>query len=137
VAALALLPLNAGYTAAFGSTWGKVTRRKHADDFARFLTWLEANGLPVTTASLDLMTQVSYVTELRSRPKVAGVWRGDPDALARTAPYDSGPDPVSEQRERVRPALRSLAIWLVDEGLLAAGRVVIEYVGLVRRRTRN
>jgi hypothetical protein len=55
-----------------------VTRRKHADDFARLIAWLEANGLPVTTASLDFMTLVDYVGYLRVRPKVSGVWRGAP-----------------------------------------------------------
>ena len=56
--ALPLRPLIAEYTATFGSTWRPVTRRKHADDFARLIAWLEANGLPVTTASLDFMTLV-------------------------------------------------------------------------------
>ena len=47
--ALPLRPLIAEYTATFGSTWRPVTRRKHADDFARLVAWLTANGLPVTT----------------------------------------------------------------------------------------
>jgi integrase len=117
--ALALTPLIAEYTATFGSTWAKVTRRKHADDFARLLDWLKANELPLTTESLDFMTLVDYVTDLRSRPKVCGVWRGSPNALARS--IQSGPVQTlsaNSVNAYVRP-LRSLAIWLVDEGLLA------------------
>src|SRR5450759_5138636 len=82
--ALPLRPLIAEYTATFGSTWRPVTRRKHRDDFARLIAWLEANGKPVTTGSLDFMTLVDYVGYLRVRPKVSGVWRGGPDALGRS-----------------------------------------------------
>src|ERR1035437_6202549 len=117
--ALPLAPLIVEYTATFGSTWAKVTRRKHADDFARLLDWLEANKLPVTTVSLDFMTLVDYVTDLRSRPKVCGVWRGSPNALARS--LRSGPVQTlsaNSVNAYMRP-LRSLAIWLADEGLLA------------------
>jgi integrase/recombinase XerD len=96
-----------------------VTRRKHRDDFARFTDWLETRELPVTTDSLDFLTLVDFVSDLRSRPKVSGVWRGDPNALARSL----AADPVqtlsaNSVNAYVRP-LRSLAIWLVDEGLLA------------------
>jgi integrase/recombinase XerD len=111
--------LIAEYTATFGSTWAPVTRRKHADDFARLVDYLEAHELPVTTASLDFITLVDYVTDLRARPKVAGVWRGAPDALARSSL--SGPAQTlsaNSVNAYMRP-LRSLAIWLVDEGLLA------------------
>ena len=78
-AGLPLRPLIAEYTATFGSTWAPVTRRKHADDFARFIAWLEANGLPVTTASLDFHDP----RRLRrptcaSGPRSQGVWRGAP-----------------------------------------------------------
>src|SRR5664280_711005 len=117
--ALPLRPLIAEYTATFGSTWRPVTRRKHRDDFARLIAWLEANGLPVTTASLDFMTLVDYVGYLRVRPKVSGVWRGTPDALGRSlrhAPVQTLS--ANSVNAYVRP-LRSLAIWLVDEGLLA------------------
>ncbi|HMC03501.1 MAG TPA: hypothetical protein VKI23_05200 [Cellulomonadaceae bacterium] len=76
--------LLAEYTATFGSTWRPVTRRKHTDDYARLIAWLEANELPVTTASLDFMTLVDYVGYLWVRPKVSGVWRGGPDAPARS-----------------------------------------------------
>jgi len=117
--ALPLAPLIAEYTATFGSTWSKVTRRKHADDFARLLDWLEANGRPLTTESLDFMTLVDYVTDLRSRPKTYGVWRGSSNALARS--LQAGPVQTlsaNSVNAYVRP-LRSLAIWLVDEGLLA------------------
>jgi integrase len=115
---LPLQPLITEYTATFGSTWRPVTRRKHADDFARFLTWLEANKRPATTASLDFMTLVDYVTDLRSRPKVTGVWRGAPDALGRS--LRAGPIQTlsaNSVNAYVRP-LRSLAIWLVEEGIL-------------------
>jgi integrase len=117
--ALPLRPLIAEYTATFGSTWAPVTRRKHRDDYARLVDYLEAHGLPVTTLSLDFMTLVDYVTDLRSRPKVAGVWRGSPDALARS--LNSGPIQrlsANSVNAYVRP-LRSLAIWLVDEGILS------------------
>src|SRR5450759_3668299 len=116
--AVALAPLIAEYTATFGSTWAKVTRRKHADDYARLLDWLKVNGRPLTTDSLDFMTLVDYVTDLRSRPKVCGVWRGSPNALARS--LQAGPVQTlsaNSVNAYVRP-LRSLAIWLVDEGLL-------------------
>jgi integrase len=116
---LPLRPLIAEYTATFGSTWRPVTRRKHADDFARLITWLTENGLPVTTASLDFMTLVDYVGYLRIRPKVSGVWRGGADALGRSlrlAPLQTLS--ANSVNAYVRP-LRSLVIWLVDEGLLA------------------
>jgi integrase len=116
---LPLRPLIAEYTATFGSAWAPVTRRKHRDDFARFNDWLEAHGLPLTTGSLDFMTLVDYVTDLRARPKVCGVWRGSLNALARS--IQSGPVQTlsaNSVNAYVRP-LRSLAIWLVDEGLLA------------------
>jgi integrase len=115
---LPLGPLVAEYSATFGSTWRAVTRRKHADDYARFLAWLEAKGLPSTTSSLDFPTLVGYVSELRARPKVRGVWRGGPDALGRS--LRAGPAQTlsaNSVNAYVRP-LRSLAIWLVDEGLL-------------------
>ena len=117
--ALPLRPLIAEYTATFGSTWRPVTRRKHRDDFARLIAWLEANGKPVTTGSLDFMTLVDYVGYLRVRPKVSGVWRGAPDALGRSlrhAPVQTLS--ANSVNAYVRP-LRSLVIWLVDEGLLA------------------
>jgi integrase len=113
-----LRPLIAEYTATFGSTWRPVTQRKHADDFRRFTGWLEANGLPASTASLDFMTLVRYVTDLRSRPKVAGVWRGA--AGARERSLRRGPAEtlsLNSVNAYVRP-IRSLAIWLVDEGIL-------------------
>jgi len=115
---LPLRPLIAEYTATFGSAWAPVTRRKHHDDFARFTDWLETHGLPATTASLDFLMLVDYVSDLRSRPKVSGVWRGAPDALARS--LLSGPVQTlsaNSVNAYMRP-LRSLAIWLVDEGLL-------------------
>jgi len=118
--ALPLRPLIAEYTATFGSTWRPVTRRKHTDDFARLVAWLEAAGKPVTTASLDFMTLVDYVGYLRVRPKVSGVWRGAPDALGRSlrhAPVQTLS--ANSVNAYVRP-LRSLVIWLVDEGLLSS-----------------
>jgi integrase len=117
---LPLRPLIAEYTATFGSTWRPVTRRKHSDDFARLIAWLTANGKPITTASLDFMTLVDYVGYLRVRPKVSGVWRGAPDALGRSlrhAPVQTLS--ANTINAYVRP-LRSLVIWLVDEGLLAS-----------------
>jgi len=116
--AQALEPLIARYTATFGSTWAPVTRRKHADDYARFTSYLRTNGLPLSTASLDFGTLVEYVTDLRSRPKVGGVWRGSPDALRRSLAVGSVQTlSANSVNAYVRP-LRSLAIWLVDEGIL-------------------
>ncbi|MBF6607026.1 MAG: tyrosine-type recombinase/integrase, partial [Chloroflexi bacterium] len=116
--AVALRPLIAEYTMTFGAAWGPVTRRKHADDFARFTGWLEATERPLTTASLDFPTLVEYVTALRARPKVAGVWRGAPDALGRSLRAGSVATlSVNSVNAYVRP-LRSLAIWLVDEGII-------------------
>ena len=117
--ALPLRPLIAEYTATFGSTWAPVTRRKHADDFARLVDYLGDNELPVTTASLDFITLVDYVTYLRSRPKVSGVWRGAPDAFGRSLAAGRVQTlSANSVNAYVRP-IRSLAIWLVDEGLLA------------------
>src|ERR1035437_6986213 len=109
--ALPLRPLIAEYTATFGSTWRPVTRRKHADDFARLVAWLEAAGKPVTTASLDFMTLVDYVADLRIRPKVSGVWRGGPDALGRSLRLRAPLQTLSANsiNAYVRP-LRSLVI---------------------------
>jgi integrase/recombinase XerD len=70
------------------------------------------------TASLDFLTLSDYVTDLRSRPKVSGVWRGAPNALARSLTIGPGQAlSANSVNAYVRP-LRSLAIWLVDEGLL-------------------
>ena len=118
-APLPLRPLVAEYTEIFGSTRSPVTRRKHRDDFARFIAWLELTGLPVTTASFEFLTMVAFVEDLRRRPKVSGVWRGAPHALARTVAR--GPVQTlsaNTVHAYVRP-LRSLCIWLVDEGALA------------------
>jgi integrase/recombinase XerC len=119
VPVLPLQPLIAEYTASFGSTWGPATRRKHADDFGRFLAWLAATGHPTTTASLDFLTLLAYVDDLRVRPRVTGVWRGTPDALARSLARGSSASlSANTVNAYVRP-LRSLVIWLVDEGILA------------------
>ena len=116
---LPLRPLIAEYTATFWSTWRPVTRRKHADDFARLVARLTANGLPITTASLDFPTLVDYVGYLRVRPKVSGVWRGAPDALGRSLRHASVQTlSLNSINAYLRP-LRSLVIWLVDEGLLS------------------
>jgi len=115
---LPLRPLIAEYTMTFGSTWGPVTRRKHADDFARYVGWLEAHERPVTSASLEFATLVEYVSDLRARPKVAGVWRGTHDALGRSLRAGSSATlSANSVNAYIRP-LRSLAIWLVDEGIL-------------------
>lgn len=117
--ALLLEPLIAEYTATFGISWGPVTRRKHRDDFARFTSWLEATGRPATTTSLEFITLAEYVGDLRTRPKVTGFWRGAPGALERVLEARSGPGlSANSVNAYVRP-LRSLAIWLADEGLLA------------------
>lgn len=118
-AARPLRPLIAEYTATYGSTWRPVVQRKHRGDFARFTGWLEEHELPVTTESLDFLTLVDFVAWLRARPKITGVWRGDSEARARSLLH--GPASTlsaNTVNSYVRP-LRSLAIWLVEEGLLA------------------
>ena len=114
-----LAPLIAEYTAIFGSTWRPVTKRKHRDDFARLTSWLEANGLPLTTASLEFMTLVRFVEHLRTRPKVTGAWRGATDALARAAASGSEERLSNNSINAYLRPVRSLAIWLLDEGILA------------------
>src|SRR5438046_419628 len=59
-----LVGLIAEYTAIFGPSWSTATRRKHADDFRRYLNWLSKNRLPETTASLDFATLTRYVDDL-------------------------------------------------------------------------
>jgi integrase len=112
-------PLIAEFTATFGAAWSPVTRRKHGDDFERFGRWLDATGRPATTASLDFLTLVAYVAELRARPKVSGVWRGTHDALARSLAAGSpGTLSANTVNAYLRP-IRSLCIWLVDEDVLS------------------
>ena len=74
--------------------------------------------MPVTTASLDFLTLADYVTDLRARPKVSGVWRGTPDALARSLLSRPVQTLSANSVNAYMRPLRSLAIWLVDEGLL-------------------
>lgn len=108
----------ADFTAIFGLGWGPVTRRKHSDDFRRFLGWLDATGTPATIDALDVAVLARYVQYLRAKPKVYGVWKGAPDALERT--LARGPVrtlSANSINAYVRP-LRSLALWLVDEGRL-------------------
>src|SRR5438445_234280 len=86
----ALAPLIAEYTAIYGPSWKSATARKHRDDFGRLLRWLAATGRPATTTSLDFLTLAAFVTDLRRRPRIHGVWRGSPDAARRSGA--SGPD---------------------------------------------
>ncbi len=114
-----LRPLIAEYTAIFGSTWRPATRRKHRDDFGRFVGWLEEHARPVTTESFDFATLVEFVDDLRNRPKVSGVWRGNPGAAERSRAIGYTQTlSANSVNTYVRP-LRSLAIWLVEEGILA------------------
>lgn len=114
-----LVPLIAEFTATFGVGWGPVTRRKHRDDFERFLAWLQASGIEPTTEALDFPTLAAYVDELRHRPKVRGVWRGSPDARARSLAAGATETlSANSVNAYVRP-LRSLVIWALDEGHLA------------------
>ena len=106
------------FSTVVGLAWGPVTRRKHADDFARFRCWLEASGIPATIDALEYLILARYVQDLRTRPQIHGVWRGDPDALERS--LRSRPMrtlSANSVNAYVRP-LRSLALWLVDEGQL-------------------
>ncbi len=113
-----LAPLIATYTALYGAAWRPLTRAKHAADFRRFTDWLAATGRPATTASLDLATLAAYVAELRARPTVSGVWRGTPDARARSlARGASATLSLNSVNAYMRP-LRALCLWLLDEGIL-------------------
>jgi len=57
---------------------------------------------------------------MRGRPRIHGVWRGSPDAARRSqAAGQAETLSANTVNSYVRP-LRSLAIWLVDEGLLAS-----------------
>jgi integrase len=117
---LPLGPLVDEFTATFGIGWGPVTRRKHRDDFARFLAWLEAAGIEPTTKALSFTTLAAYVDALRHRPRVRGVWRGRSDAVARSSA--AGPAETlsaNSVNAYVRP-IRSLVIWALDEGYLAS-----------------
>jgi integrase len=115
-----LRPLIAEFSATFGVAWGPVTQRKHRDDFARFLAWLERSQIEATTHALEFLTLAAYVEDLRRRPKVAGVWRGSPDALTRSLAAGSAETlSANSVNAYVRP-IRSLVIWLVDEGILAS-----------------
>ena len=115
-----LEPLIAEYTAIFGSTWRPATRRKHRDDFARLVEWLDEHDRPVTLDSFDFATLVAFVDDLRNRPKVSGVWRGDLAAAARSRAAGHGQTlSANSVNTYVRP-LRSLAIWLVEEGIIAS-----------------
>jgi integrase/recombinase XerD len=115
-----LRALIAEYTATFGSTWRPATRRKHRDDFNRFTRWLEEHDRPVSTGSFDFATLVEFVDDLRNRPRVSGVWRGAPGAAERSrAVGNTQTLSANTVNTYVRP-LRSLAIWLVEEGIVAS-----------------
>jgi integrase len=112
-----LKPLIAEFCSSCGLGWKRITRRKYADDFSRFLGWLGATGRPATTEAFDVPTLAAYVAELRQRPKVTGVWRGNPippAALTRPGAPRLSANTVNSY---VRP-LRAFAGWLTDEGLL-------------------
>jgi site-specific recombinase XerD len=119
IAALPLGPLIDEYQATFASSWKPVTRHKYRDDFARFVNWLVSKDISATTASLDFSTLLAYVDDLRNRPSIHGVWRGAPDAAARSMAAGT-PRTLSANSVNcyVRP-IRSFVIWLVDEGLLS------------------
>lgn len=120
-AASALEPLIAEYSAIYGPSWKPATVRKHRDDYARFVAWLVTTGRPTTTDSLDFLTLAAYVTELRTRPRIHGVWKGSVRVGGPTAPPGTAPQTLSANSVNtyMRP-IRALAIWLVDEGLLAS-----------------
>lgn len=113
-----LEPLIAEYCAMYGPSWKPATVRKHRDDYRRLLLWLAETGRPATTASLDFLTLAAYVTELRSWTPSRGVRRGSAVADSRRSAAGQ-PRTLSANTVNtyVRP-IRSLAIWLVDEGIL-------------------
>ena len=111
-------PLVATYTALYGASWRPLTCAKHAADFRRFLDWLDDTGRPATTASLDLATLAAYVNDLRSRPRVTGVWRGARDAPARSLAMGLTATLSANSVNAYMRPLRSFCLWLVDEGIL-------------------
>lgn len=113
-----LEPLIAEYCAIYGPSWKPATIRKHRDDFRRFLDWLAAEGRPATTQALDFLTLAGYVTDLRRRPRVHGVWRGSAGALERTKRLGHEETLSANTVNTYMRPLRSFAIWLVDEGAL-------------------
>ena len=117
---LPLRPLIEEFTATFGIGWSPVTRRKHRDDFGRFLEWLETTGRESSTEALGFTSLAAYVDALRHRPKVRGVWRGSPDARARSlAAGGTATLSANSVNAYVRP-IRSLVIWALDEGHLSS-----------------
>jgi hypothetical protein len=114
--AFPLKPLINEFCVVFGAGWGPVTRRKHADDFTRFLRWLADNDIPAPTEALDFLVLARYVDDLRHRPRVHGVWRAAPDALERSLASGLVQTlSANSVNAYVRP-IRSLSHWLVDEG---------------------
>ncbi len=113
-----LVPLIRLYTQVYGAGWRPLTQAKHAADYRRFLDWLSVTGRPCTTASLDLPTLAAYVADLRARPKCTGVWRGSPDARARSLAQGARePLSLNTVNAYMRP-LRALCLWLLDEGIV-------------------
>ena len=101
-----------------GLGWRPITRAKYADDFERFVDWLDHTERPATTAAFDLPTVAAYVAFLRERPRVTTGWRGVPGTVERAIARGDGPTlSANTVNSYVRP-LRSLVIWLVDEGYL-------------------
>jgi site-specific recombinase XerD len=118
VPAVLLEPLIAEFCATCGLDWKGITRRKYRDDFARFLDWLADTSRPTTTAAFDVPTLAAYVAELRGRPKITGVWRGNPRrATALESQLGSPRLSANSVSSYVRP-LRAFAGWLADEGLV-------------------
>jgi hypothetical protein len=73
---LPLADVMAEYVAVFEGDWKPKTRRKYDDDFRRFREWLEREGQPLTTAALDFVVPLRYVSYLKQQPAVSRVWRG-------------------------------------------------------------
>ncbi|MBA2558080.1 MAG: tyrosine-type recombinase/integrase, partial [Chloroflexi bacterium] len=99
--------------------WGPKTRRKHAQDFSRFLEWLEAEGRSLTTESLEWRVLLAYVRHLESMPQVRGIWRGDKAAMERARAVSTDFGPSKNTIRAYMSPLRTLCTYLLAEGVLA------------------
>jgi site-specific recombinase XerD len=116
---LPLSDLMSEYVALFEGGWKPVTKRKYLDDFDRLLRWIETEGYPATTQSLEFSTLLKFVGHLRAQPVTRGVWRGN---------RADAPRPLREAGARTLSlnsvnaymrSIKSLCLWAHDDGVIA------------------
>src|SRR5450759_2922288 len=115
-------PLDAAideYKAVFSPAWKPGTLSNYRCEFRSFRDWIAAEGRPATTASLDFPTLLAYVAHLKAKPAVRGVWRGDPDAVARAVAASTTPRSLNTVGTSMR-CLRAFVLWLFEDGRLEA-----------------